>query len=161
MLPRGLEPRTLRVLAVRSNQLSYESHLPSAHGGAHTLVRVRRMHPYGARSSACGVACLGLPGVIWGCLGLPGVAWGCLVLPGVAWGCRGLPGGVGRGRGEAGSWLCVAAGCSAVCVCRLCRGFCRFCRRLADWCAISVRVHDARNARHYSIPCIRPGDLVV
>ena len=25
MLPRGLEPRTLRLLAVRSNQLSYES----------------------------------------------------------------------------------------------------------------------------------------
>jgi len=26
MVPRGLEPRTLRLLAVRSNQLSYETH---------------------------------------------------------------------------------------------------------------------------------------
>ena len=27
MVPRGLEPRTLRLLAVRSNQLSYETHV--------------------------------------------------------------------------------------------------------------------------------------
>ena len=26
VVPRGLEPRTLRLLAVRSNQLSYETH---------------------------------------------------------------------------------------------------------------------------------------
>ena len=33
MLPRGLEPRTLRLLAVRSNQLSYETHVKNSEWG--------------------------------------------------------------------------------------------------------------------------------
>ena len=33
MVPRGLEPRTLRLLAVRSNQLSYETHVKNSEWG--------------------------------------------------------------------------------------------------------------------------------
>jgi hypothetical protein len=33
VVPRGLEPRTLRLLAVRSNQLSYETSCLSRHQG--------------------------------------------------------------------------------------------------------------------------------
>ena len=39
MVPRGLEPRTLRLLAVRSNQLSYETSLISLTSENNTIDR--------------------------------------------------------------------------------------------------------------------------
>ena len=38
MVPRGLEPRTLRLLAVRSNQLSYETTAATRMGNSHIRV---------------------------------------------------------------------------------------------------------------------------
>ena len=46
MVPRGLEPRTLRLLAVRSNQLSYE-----------TLVICRARNLLSSRKSRRGIFC--------------------------------------------------------------------------------------------------------
>ena len=44
MVPRGLEPRTLRLLAVRSNQLSYETSVHSQARLAHTCKKAPHSH---------------------------------------------------------------------------------------------------------------------
>ena len=58
MLPRGLEPRTLRLLAVRSDQLSYKSHSaqfreePSAFFQLENFLKNQKMENLGIDPSA-------------------------------------------------------------------------------------------------------------
>jgi hypothetical protein len=63
MVPRGLEPRTLRLLAVRSNQLSYETDVKPA-GAWPALFLLGRVQPGGRRAHLLPAPSSLLPGCL-------------------------------------------------------------------------------------------------